>query len=177
MLRENETKGNPGGLEIGTLDASETAEALDVLSRGMRDNPVHVAVFGADPETRRRKLHRLFGTAMTGMGWERHMLVALRPLRGGDARVAEALEVDLLLRCYRVTVARAGAALDFCLDPGAPRGRARFSSVVVQKARHRSPNRRTQGEVLRAQGVGEALKRAPARVCSAHPGLSTRPRP
>ena len=83
MLRENEMKGNPGGLGVGALDASETAEVLDVLSRGMRDNPVHIAVFGADPEIRRRKLRRLFGPAMTGMGWERHMLVA----RGTDGQI------------------------------------------------------------------------------------------
>jgi len=86
MLRENEMKGNSGGLEVGTPDASETEEVVGVLSRGMRDNPVHVAVFGADPETRRRKLRRLFGAAMPAMGWERHMLVA----RGPDGRIVGA---------------------------------------------------------------------------------------
>ena len=30
-------------VEVGTLDRAETAQSLGVISRGMRDNPVHVA--------------------------------------------------------------------------------------------------------------------------------------
>ncbi len=53
------------GLEIGALDASEIEEVLDVLARGMRDNPLHVAAFGADPEHRRRSFHRLVAAAFS----------------------------------------------------------------------------------------------------------------
>ncbi len=62
------------GLEIGALHASETGEALGVISRGMRDNPIHVAAFGDDPERRKKSLHRFFGAAFAVMGLQKHML-------------------------------------------------------------------------------------------------------
>ncbi len=37
-MLKNEAK-NLGGREIGTLDASQIEEALDVIARGMGDNP------------------------------------------------------------------------------------------------------------------------------------------
>jgi ribosomal protein S18 acetylase RimI-like enzyme len=71
----------PGGewldtLEIGALGPSEGEQAVGVLSRGMRDNPIHVAVFGEDPERRQERLRRLFGAAFHVMGLQRHMLAA-----------------------------------------------------------------------------------------------------
>ncbi len=48
-------------MEIGTLDASEIEEALDVTARGMRDNPLTVAIFGDGPEKRRQRLRRFMG--------------------------------------------------------------------------------------------------------------------
>ncbi len=71
------------GLEIGALDPSEIGGALGVISRGMRDNPIHVAAFGEDPERRKRSLRRLFGAAFSAMGLHEHMLVA----RGEDGRI------------------------------------------------------------------------------------------
>jgi GNAT superfamily N-acetyltransferase len=50
-----------GELRVGDLERDEIAEAVAVLARGMRDNPLHVAAFGDDPERRRRTLERLFG--------------------------------------------------------------------------------------------------------------------
>ena len=41
-------------LEIEALDASGVGKAVDVTARGMRDNPLHVAAFGDDPELRLR---------------------------------------------------------------------------------------------------------------------------
>jgi ribosomal protein S18 acetylase RimI-like enzyme len=67
---------NLKGVEIGSLDASEVGEALDVISRGMRDNPIHVAAFGDAPECRRKRLHRFFGAAFAVMDLQKHMLVA-----------------------------------------------------------------------------------------------------
>lgn len=49
------------GLEVVDLEADDLPEAVGVLARGMRDNPMHVAVFGDDPEERRRTIERLFG--------------------------------------------------------------------------------------------------------------------
>jgi hypothetical protein len=48
-------------MEIGALDASEIEEALDIVARGMRDNPLTVAVFGDGPEQRRQRFRRFMG--------------------------------------------------------------------------------------------------------------------
>ena len=63
-------------LEVGALGPADAEEVVGVLSRGMRDNPVHVAVFGEDPERRQERLRRLFGVAFHRMGWQRRMLAA-----------------------------------------------------------------------------------------------------
>jgi hypothetical protein len=52
-MMEQEAIRNLGGLEIGALDASLGGEALSVISRGMRDNPLHIAAYGEDPERRK----------------------------------------------------------------------------------------------------------------------------
>jgi hypothetical protein len=62
------------GLEIGTLDASEIGEALGVISRGMRDNPIHVAAFGEDSERRVQRLHRLFEGVFAALPTARHKI-------------------------------------------------------------------------------------------------------
>ncbi len=71
-------------MEIGTLDASEIEEALDIVARGMRDNPLTVAVFGDDPEQRQRRFRRFMGGAARALGWGPNMLVA----RGADGEIA-----------------------------------------------------------------------------------------
>ena len=65
------------GLEIGAIGAAETEEVLEVLSRGMRDNPLHVAAFGEDPETRRRRFRKLV-SMMFSVSDLSHTLVARR---------------------------------------------------------------------------------------------------
>jgi ribosomal protein S18 acetylase RimI-like enzyme len=72
-------------LEIGTLGAGEMQEAVGVMVRGMRDNPNIVAAFGQDPETRHRRLLRLFGAmaAAEVPGRDRDMLAA----RGSDGSI------------------------------------------------------------------------------------------
>jgi GNAT superfamily N-acetyltransferase len=47
-------------LELRDLKRGEIPAAVGVLSRGMRDNPLHVAAFGPDPGQRERRLRRLF---------------------------------------------------------------------------------------------------------------------
>lgn len=63
-------------IEIGMLDADELPAAIAVLARGLRDNPLPMALFGRDPERRRRELARLLGEATTVPGWPRHWLIA-----------------------------------------------------------------------------------------------------
>src|SRR5438128_6555199 len=48
-------------LELVELQPELLEEAVGVLARGMRDNPIHVAAFGPDPERRVRILFRMFG--------------------------------------------------------------------------------------------------------------------
>src|SRR5437763_1738476 len=48
-------------LDIGDLEPGDVEEAVGVLARGMRDNPLHIAAFGPDPERRVRVLFRMFG--------------------------------------------------------------------------------------------------------------------
>lgn len=64
-------------LEIGALDASEIEEVVDVTARGMRDNPLHVAAFGDDPEKRRRSFRSLMSAAFSTRDFS-HTLVARR---------------------------------------------------------------------------------------------------
>src|SRR5215210_5702343 len=66
------------GMEIGVLDDdSEIEEILDVLSRGMRDNPLHVAAFGENPERRRQRFHHLISVVFSVKDFS-HALVARR---------------------------------------------------------------------------------------------------
>ena len=73
-------------VEIGSADASEIEEVLDVLARGMNDNPLTVATFGTDPEQRRQRFRRFVGTAAKALGWGPNMLVT----RDADGTIAGA---------------------------------------------------------------------------------------
>lgn len=68
-------------VEIGALSAMERDAALGVLSRGMRDNPLHVRVFGNDPDVREQRLAAMLGASFAVMGLHEQMLVA-RDVRG-----------------------------------------------------------------------------------------------
>ncbi|MFQ5478551.1 MAG: GNAT family N-acetyltransferase [Candidatus Binatia bacterium] len=61
-------------LEIREAQDDEVQAAAAVLSRAMRDNPINIAAFGNDPELRRKKLARVFGTMLP--------LMPQRPLLG-----------------------------------------------------------------------------------------------
>ena len=52
----------PPIVDLRDLDRSDHPSAIGVLARGMRDNPLHVAAFGADPERRQRSVERMFTT-------------------------------------------------------------------------------------------------------------------
>jgi ribosomal protein S18 acetylase RimI-like enzyme len=67
------------GVEVAPLAPADVPAAVGVLARGMRDNPIHVAVFGADPDRRERLLTRMF-TSM----WRHMDQRALAARRGGE---------------------------------------------------------------------------------------------
>ena len=52
------------GPQIHALEPSALPAAVGVISRGMRDNPTHVAAFGDEPGRREERLHRLFSQAL-----------------------------------------------------------------------------------------------------------------
>lgn len=49
---------------VRRLQAEELAAAVDVISRGMRDNPLHVQAFGTNVEDRIASLVRVFGIVL-----------------------------------------------------------------------------------------------------------------
>jgi ribosomal protein S18 acetylase RimI-like enzyme len=55
-------------VEVRDLRRSEIGAAVALLARGMRDNPLTVAAYGADPERRRRSLERTFSTLFRVFG-------------------------------------------------------------------------------------------------------------
>jgi GNAT superfamily N-acetyltransferase len=56
-----------GVLAIRELDDEDLPFAVGVVARGMRDNPLHVAVFGAEADRRAERLTRLFTIALPRM--------------------------------------------------------------------------------------------------------------
>lgn len=48
----------PFPTQLRILSADELPLAVDLLAEGMRDNPMHVRVFGVDPVNRQRRLQR-----------------------------------------------------------------------------------------------------------------------
>ena len=64
------------GLDIGMLEAHERDQALGVIVRGMRDNPLHIAAFGAPLERRVRREERFFAAAFEAMKMQEHLLAA-----------------------------------------------------------------------------------------------------
>lgn len=48
-------------VQIRNVPADELHSAIDLLAEGMRDNPLHVRVFGADRARRQQRLQRLLG--------------------------------------------------------------------------------------------------------------------
>ncbi|HEX4826541.1 MAG TPA: GNAT family N-acetyltransferase [Candidatus Polarisedimenticolaceae bacterium] len=70
-------------LEIHELAAAELSSAAAVLGRGMRDNPLHVRVFGEDPARREESLTRFFLPVLRGIARKGIVLGGYR----GDALV------------------------------------------------------------------------------------------
>lgn len=54
-------------VRVRELGADDVPAAVEVLATGMRDNPVHAAVFGSDPARRTRSLRRMFTALLDTM--------------------------------------------------------------------------------------------------------------
>ena len=65
--REATVRATPGRLAdvtVGQATAAERHAIVGVVARGMRDNPLHIAVYGDDPAVRLRRIARLFAGAL-----------------------------------------------------------------------------------------------------------------
>ena len=68
-------------VEVRELQPDELPAVVPLLARGFRDNPIPTALFGGDPERRRRCLEMMFG------GMFRVILVAQPPLVALDGAI------------------------------------------------------------------------------------------
>lgn len=50
-----------GNITVRELRREEWPSAVEVIARGMRDNPLHIQAFGTNPESRLEILRRMFG--------------------------------------------------------------------------------------------------------------------
>ena len=91
-MLEDET----GDLEIGALDAADMAQAVEVIVRGMRDNPNVLAALGQHPGVRHRRLLRLFGA----------MAAAEVPVRNRDMLAARGPDGSIVGVCGMVPPGR-----------------------------------------------------------------------
>ena len=74
-MLEKEADGALERLEIGAAEPTEIEAVVGVISRGMRDNPTHVAALGEDPDRREKKVRRIFSSVLPVMG---HSLILAR---------------------------------------------------------------------------------------------------
>jgi ribosomal protein S18 acetylase RimI-like enzyme len=158
-MLKNEATRNLEELEIGALDASEVGEALGVVTRGMRDNPTHVAAFGGDPEVRARRVRRLLGGALVVLDLQKHMLAA----RSADGAIVGVVGMLPPGEC-RPTIAQQLRLLPRLLSTG-PRAAGRAASWMGTWAKHDPKDRHWHlGPLavdahLQGMGIGSKLMR------------------
>ena len=64
-------------IDLRDLQAGDREEAIGVVARGMRDNPLHVAAYGSDPD-RRLKCHARLTRAFFDVFTEQRPICAVR---------------------------------------------------------------------------------------------------
>ncbi len=104
-------------LEISAMEHRDIGEVVDVIARGMRDNPTHVAALGDDPERRERRVHRIFSHVVPVL--DNPFLVA----RDGDGTILGVLGMAPPGRCQ--SSARQKARLTVGLLPLGPQALSR----------------------------------------------------
>jgi GNAT superfamily N-acetyltransferase len=104
------------------------ASAIGVLVRGMRDNPLHVAALGPDPERRVRGLQRIFRTLFRVMD-------AQRPIAALDGETLLGVTGDAPPGTCRPTASQRMRYLPSMVAAG-PRTSARVGKWVSTWAKH-----------------------------------------
>jgi ribosomal protein S18 acetylase RimI-like enzyme len=110
MVIPGETIGQGSLMDLEIRDARphELSVAAAVLSRGMRDNPLHLAVFGPEPEERQRKLEDFFRILLAWMphspwvGVQHGTIVAVCGMgEPGSCQPASSQKVRIVMRLAR----------------------------------------------------------------------------
>ncbi|HWV24834.1 MAG TPA: GNAT family N-acetyltransferase [Thermomicrobiales bacterium] len=57
------------GIQVGPISKADLVQVVGVLSRGMRDNPLHIAAFGDEPTERERRLRQMFSLTSKRPGY------------------------------------------------------------------------------------------------------------
>lgn len=146
------------GVDIGTLDASEIGAALEVVARGMRDNPTHIAAFGEDPEIRQRRVHKIMTAAFSIKDFSQTLVA-----RDGDCKIVGVCGMMLPGDC-RPTIAEQLRLLPRVLSNG-PRGIVRMARWMGAWAKHDPDERHWHvGPLavdahLQGMGIGSKLMR------------------
>jgi ribosomal protein S18 acetylase RimI-like enzyme len=144
---------------LGPIAPAESGQLLDLLARGMRDNPVHLAAFGEDPAERARRVRQLFAVAQKRPGFLDHLTVARSPegtivgvygaVPPGECQpgpVAKLLILPALLRVGFGNARRVGAWLDAWSKQDPPGRHWHIGPVAVDAH-------------LQGQGIGSVLMR------------------
>ena len=156
-MLEQEAGRNLAGLEIGAADPSEMEAVVGLISRGMRDNPTHIAALGEDPGRREERVRRIFGKVLPVMG---HSLILARH---PDGTVLGVLGIAAPGRCQPSIEQRMRLTLG--LLPLGPRALSRSLRWVGTWAKSDPKERHCHlGPVavdahLQGMGIGSALMR------------------
>ncbi len=157
-MLEDET----GDLEIRALDDADMAQAVEVIVRGMRDNPNVLAALGQHPGVRYRRLLRLFGA----------MAAAEVPVRNRDMLAAHGPDGSIVGVCGMVPPGRCqpGVGRQLRLAPSllalGPRSAGRTMKWFGTWSKHDPDERHWHlGPVavdahLQGRGIGSKLMRA-----------------
>jgi ribosomal protein S18 acetylase RimI-like enzyme len=142
-------------LQVVDLRAADLPEAVEVLARGMRDNPVHVAAYGPDPERRVELIRTAFRTVFAtsahqepfGLRWDGVLVAVTGVAPPGTCRPGLAQRVRMAPTMARLgprTASRVGRWLGEWArhDPDAPH--AHLGPLAVDSA-------------LQGRGIGTVL--------------------
>ncbi len=156
-MLEKEADGTLERLEIGAAEPTEIEAVVGVISRGMRDNPTHVAALGEDPERREKRVRQIFSRVLPVIG---HSLILARH---PDGTILGVLGMAAPGRCQANALQR--MQLTFGLLPLGPRALSRSLRWVSTWEKHDPEERHWHlGPVavdahLQGMGIGSKLMR------------------
>ncbi len=152
-------------LQLVDLTAADRPELVGVLARGMRDNPLHVAAYGPDPERRERIHGRLMAAFFAASHGQRPFGLRRDGVLVGVAGVAppgtcrptprqQLSMTPAIARCGPRTAARVGRWLKAWQDADPAEPHSHFGPIAV--------DRHLQGQGLGTRLLAEYARRLDA---------------